>query len=149
MTDRSFTIARADDRALIGAVVHRYAHTARDKMDFADMLGLFTADAVLVLPDGTAVPPSDLGKVIRGGEAAFIRHHITTVDICFTADDEADSDTFFFAITDEAAPDHWGYWHDTFRRQPEGHWLIERREIKVDGAAPTSWFHRTYIQPNS
>lgn len=145
MTDNSFTIARADDRALIHAVVHRYAHTARDKMDFADMLGLFTADADLVLPDGTVVAPAQLHQVVRGGEAAFIRHHITTVDIRFTGDDEADTDTLFFAITDEAAPDHWGYWHDTFRRQADGSWLIQRREINVDGAAPGGWFHRTYL----
>ncbi|MCP2320139.1 SnoaL-like domain-containing protein [Nocardia amikacinitolerans] len=145
MTDTSFTIARANDRALIHAVVHRYAHTARDKLDFADMLPLFTPDAELVLPDGTSVPPAELGKVVRGGEAAFIRHHITTVDIRFTGDDSADTETSFLAVTDEAAPDHWGHWHDTFRRQPSGAWLIQRRAIVVEGAAPQGWFHRMYL----
>ncbi|MGW6620843.1 nuclear transport factor 2 family protein [Nocardia sp. NPDC055002] len=145
MTERSFTRARTDDRALIHAVVHRYAHTARDKMDFADMLALFTTDAVLVLPDGTPIPPSELGKVIRDGEAAYIRHHITTVDICFTGPTEAQVDTFFFAITDEAAPDHWGMWRDTFRKQADTSWLIRERAIVVEGSAPSGWFHRTYV----
>lgn len=109
------------------------------------MLPLFTADARVHLPDGAAVPPADLGKVLRGEEAQFIRHHITTVDIRFTDADHALCDTVFFAVTNEAAPDHWGHWADTFKRQPDGSWLIHERRINVDGAAPGGWFSRKYL----
>jgi hypothetical protein len=145
MPDQSFTEARADDRALITALAHRFAHTARDKMDFADMLPLFTEDAHLVLPDGTAVPPTDLAQVLQGEEAAYIRHHITTLDIRFAGPDEATADVFFFALTNEATPDHWGHWGDTLRRQDNGSWRIHERRINVDGAAPGGWFARMYL----
>jgi hypothetical protein len=146
MNDSSFKQSRAEDRALILAVVHRYAHTARDKMDFADMLPLFAPGARVVLVDGTAVPPAELRSVLRGEEAAFIRHHVTTVDIRFTGADEATSDTFFLAITNEAVPDHWGCWSDLFKRQPDGSWLIEERRIAVDGGDPGGWFARMYLE---
>jgi hypothetical protein len=115
-------------------------------MEFADMLPLFAPDARIVLTDGTALPPAELRKVLRGEEAAFIRHHITTVDIRFTGPDEANSDTFFFAVTNEAVVDHWGYWHDIFERQPDGSWLILERTINVDGGDPGGWFARMYLQ---
>lgn len=54
-----------------------------------------------MLPDGTAVPAADLAEVLQGEEAAYIRHHITTVDIRFAGPDEATADVFFFAITNE------------------------------------------------
>ena len=51
--DTSFKQGRAEDRAMIQAVVNRYAHTARDKMDFADVIPLFSANSTIVLPGGT------------------------------------------------------------------------------------------------
>ncbi|REF00703.1 nuclear transport factor 2 family protein [Thermomonospora umbrina] len=145
MPDLSFTQARADDRALITAVLHRYAHTARDKMDFDDMLPLFADDARVLLPDGTPVPATSLSDVLRGEEAAYIRHHLTTIDIVFDGDGTARTEAAFLAVTDEAAPDHWGCWRDVFTRQADGRWLISERAIVVDGGAPEGWFHRRYL----
>lgn len=145
MPDTSFTVARADDRAMITALVHRYAHTARDNMDFADMLPLFTEDANLVLPNGVEVPASKLADVLQGEEAAYIRHHITTVDIRFTGEKTASADTFFFAITNEAVPDHWGQWADQLVKGTDGTWCLQERRIIVDGAAPSGWFYRMYL----
>ncbi len=96
MPDQSFTEARADDRALITALAHRYApHRPRQDGLRGHAPGLSTEDANLVLPDGTAVPPADLAQVLQGDEAAYIRHHITTVDIRFAGPGEATADVFF------------------------------------------------------
>lgn len=145
MTDNSYTMPRADDRAMISALVHRYAHTARDKMDFADMQPLFTDDAQLVLPNGAEVPAANLAEVLQGEEAAYIRHHVTTVDIRFAGEESATADTFFLALTNEAAPDHWGYWGDRLVRGADGAWRIQERRIVVDGADPQGWFFRMYL----
>jgi hypothetical protein len=142
--DTSYRQGRAEDRAMIQAVVHRYAHTARDKMDFADMNPLFTPNAVLVLPDGTKIPPTRLSEVLRGEEAKFIRHHVTTIDIRFVGPNEAEADSFFFAVTNEAPLDHWGFWRDKFVRQSDGSWLIEVREIHPEGGDPKGWLVRMY-----
>ena len=153
MVDTNFTIARPIDRALIQAVVHRYAFNAREglfdpentSVGIDDMLPLFTEDATIVLPQGAVLQAKDLGHVVQGAEATYIRHHITTVDIRFRGEDEAETFTQFFANTDEAAPDHWGHWHDEFRRQEDGSWLIHRREIVTEGGARGGWFHRVWM----
>lgn len=153
MVDTNFTVARPEDRALIQAVVHRYAFNAREglfdpevtSIGIEHMLPLFTDDAVVVLPGGVELPAKELGNVVQGEEATYIRHHITTVDIRFKGDDQAETFTQFFANTDEAAPDHWGHWHDEFRRQADGSWLIQRREIVTEGGARGGWFHRVWM----
>lgn len=152
MVDLNFTVARPEDRALIQAVVHRYAYNAReglfdpdvDTVGIDDMLALFTPDAIIVLPGGIELPATELSTVVQGAEATYIRHHITTVDIRFHGDADAETDTSFFANTDEAAPDHWGHWHDHFRRLSDGTWRIHRREIVTEGGAPGGWFHRVW-----
>jgi hypothetical protein len=146
MSDASYTQARADDRALITAVIHRYCYLARDNADFAAMEPLFTADGVFRLP-GLDLPPNEIGKVVRGEGPRFIRHHATTIDIRFVADDEAHTETFFLAVTDEAQPDHWGCWRDVFRRQADGTWLIKERNVIPEGADPKGWLVRVYSRP--
>jgi len=153
MTDLSFTVARAEDRALILAVVNRYAFNAReglfdpnnDAVDIGDMTPLFSDDATIVLPTGQEVPAIELGNVVQGEEASYIRHHVTTVDIRFDGEDSAEVFTSFFANTDEAAPDHWGHWRDEFRRLSDGSWRIHRRAIVPEGGAPGGWFHRVLV----
>lgn len=148
MKDTSFRLARADDRACINAVVHRYAHNAREGLLNGDNLNeqfvLFTEDAVVILPNDTQVPITSIADVIRGEEAKYIRHHITTVDIRFDGEDEARVESGFIALTNEASPDHWGCWRDRFEKQGDGSWLIRERAIVVDGAAPGGWFGRLY-----
>ena len=147
MTDLSFTLARVEDRAMITAVLHRYAHNAREGLftdqregiGMEDMLVLFEPDATIVLPTGVEVPAAGLAEVVQGNEATYIRHHITTIDIRFKGADEAETYSHFIANTNEAVPDHWGHWHDTFRKQPDGSWLIQKRAIVGEGGAPGGW----------
>jgi hypothetical protein len=142
--DTSYKQGRAEDRAMIQAIVHRYAHTARDKMVFADMNPLFAPNAVVVLPDGKKISPTQLRLVLRGEKAKFIRHNVTTVDIRFVGPNEAEADSFFFAVTNEAPLDHWGFWRDKFVRQIDGSWLITVRELHPEGGDPKGWLVRMY-----
>lgn len=144
MPELSFRESRADDRALIQAVVHRYAYNGREGVDIADMVPLFTDDAVAILPNGAEVPIRNLSDVLQGEEAKYIRHHLTTVDIKWTSDTTADTESQFIALTNEASPDHWGCWRDKFAKQNDGTWQITQRAIVVEGGAPTGWFMRMY-----
>ena len=146
MDDSSFSVARADDRALITAVIHRYCHMARENADFAAMAPLFTHDGVFRIP-GRDLAPTEIDQVVRGEGPRFIRHHATTIDIRFVAADEARTETFFLAVTDEANPDHWGCWRDVFRKQSDGRWLIQERTVVPEGAAPSGWLVRVYSKP--
>ncbi|WP_329410625.1 nuclear transport factor 2 family protein [Nocardia vinacea] len=146
LSHSSFRIARSDDRALITAVLHRYAALAREDADWSAIAELFTVDAQFRLQDGTTFARDEISGVVRGEEAAIIRHHVTTVDITFLSDDEAHTETFYVAITDEAGPDHWGTWHDVFRRQADGTWSIAERLVTADGADPDGWLMRIYTQ---
>ncbi|MGU3293192.1 YybH family protein [Williamsia sp. M5A3_1d] len=144
--DTSHLIGRPTDRSLITAVLHRYAHVAREEADFDRIATLFTEDGTFALQDGTTWGRDEIGNVVRGDEAAYIRHHVTTIDIEFDAEnpDIARTKTTFFAITDEAAPDHWGHWDDVVRRQPDGTWLIAERTVIAEGADPDGWLMRVY-----
>ncbi|GEE00796.1 hypothetical protein nbrc107696_45340 [Gordonia spumicola] len=144
MTADSLDQARADDRALITAVMHRYCNMARENADFAGMSVIYTDDARITLPDGTEVGAVEMAEVVKGGGPTFIRHHATTLDIVFRGADAADVVTMYIAITDQAAPDHWGEWRDHFVKQADGRWLIDRRVICVDGAAPAGWCAAVY-----
>jgi hypothetical protein len=144
MTSASLNDARSDDRNLITAVMHRYCHMARENADFAGMAVIYTPTARIRLPDGTEVGANDMKEVVKGSEPNFIRHHVTTLDIQFRGEREADVTTMYLAITDQAAPDHWGEWRDHFVKQDDGRWLIDRRAIHVDGAAPGGWCARQY-----
>ena len=147
MSDASLNEARVEDRALIAAVMHRYCNMARENADFAGMSVLYTDDATITFPDGVTVGATEMAKVVKGQEPNFIRHHATTLDITFDGD-EADVVTMYIAITDEAAPDHWGYWSDRFVKQNDGRWLIRTRAIVGEGAAPGGWLARQYGPAN-
>lgn len=144
MSDTSHLIARPDDRALITAVLHRYAHLAREDADWAAIAELYTPEATFRLQDGTTFSRDAISGVVQGDEAAFIRHHITTVDIRFTGESSAECESFYLALTDEAYPDHWGAWHDRFERQDDGTWLIADRLVTAEGADPEGWLMRVY-----
>ncbi|MDD9946577.1 MAG: bifunctional 3-(3-hydroxy-phenyl)propionate/3-hydroxycinnamic acid hydroxylase [Myxococcales bacterium] len=146
MPDASYTQARPEDRALITAVIHRYCHLAKENADFSAMTPLFTPDAVFSIP-GKDLAPDQIGQVVRGQGPTFIRHHATTIDIRFVGDDQAHTETFFLAMTDEARPDHWGCWRDVFRRQADGSWLIAKRTVVPEGAVPGGWLARAYSRP--
>lgn len=144
MQDESFRISRADDRACITALIHRYAYLARELLDFDDMLPLFTNNAIIVMSNGEKIPANQLKKVLRGEEAKFIRHHVTTVDIRFDGPNDAHGQAFFIAGTNEAMPDHWGHWSDKYKRQNDGAWLICKRQIVSHGQSASGWRARMY-----
>ncbi|NMO00685.1 SnoaL-like domain-containing protein [Gordonia sp. TBRC 11910] len=144
MSASSLNEARPHDRSLITAVMHRYCNMARENADFAGMSVLYTPTARITFPDGREVGAHEMAKVVKGNGPTFIRHHATTLDIEFDGDTAADVVTMYIAITDQAAPDHWGSWTDRFVKQTDGRWLIDRRTIGVDGATPGGWCAAAY-----
>lgn len=136
---------RAVARSEIRAIFDRYAMLARDGADFNRIAeDCFAKDAIYRLPNGDALPPTRLSEVLQGEEAKYIRHHVTTSDIKFVSATEALSETEFIAITDSAAPDHWGCWKDTLKVQPDGTWKLQDRQIVIDGGAAHGWYMKQY-----
>ena len=132
-------VERAVDRSEITAILHRYANLAVERADFAAMARLFTADGKFILLDGTAVPPTEIAKLVAGNEATFIRHHLTTIQIDFTSETTATADSYYIAFTDLAQPDHWGRWLDSFRREADGRWMLTSKQPVVEGYHPQGW----------
>jgi hypothetical protein len=126
-------------RVLITAVMHRYASHARDRADWNAIASCFEPDGTYRLSNGREILPSQAKEVVRGNEAKYIRHHITTIDIVFVNEDEAHSNAQFFATTEHKFLDHSGHWRDIFRRQKDGSWLIHDRTIVTEKQDPEGW----------
>jgi hypothetical protein len=131
-------------RTLITATMHKYAWHARERADWDKIAECFERDAVYRLGDGRELPPSQAKEVVRGKEAKYIRHNITTIDIVFVSDTEAHTDALFFATTEFTFADHWGHWKDIFRKQSDGSWLIRERSILTEGKDPGGWSAKVY-----
>lgn len=132
-------VDRAVARSEIVETLHSYANTAVERADFAGMSRLFHEDGQFILPDETVVPISEIHRVVNGNEPNFVRHHITTIDVEFTSETTASTDSYFVAYTDLATPDHWGRWRDLFRRAPDGRWLLTSKAPIIEGFADTGW----------
>lgn len=127
----------------ISVVLNTYCTLARENAEWDQMATLFTADAKFRFgPDGSiVVQPSQLSAVVGGGEAAFIRHHLTSWRATFTSDTEARVESQFLAITNQAplgSLDHWGRWEDTFVKVGAA-WMIKDRLVIGEGAHPDGW----------
>lgn len=127
----------------IQVVLNTYCTLARENADWDQMATLFTADAKFRFgPDGSiVVQPSQLSAVVGGGEAAFIRHHLTSWRATFTSDTEARVESQFLAITNQAplgSLDHWGRWEDIFVKVGAA-WVIKDRLVIGEGAHPDGW----------
>lgn len=136
--------AQALARVLITATMHKYAWNARENADWGKIAECFEPDGIYRLGDGRELPPSEAREVVRGKEAKYIRHNITTIDIIFVSETEAHTDAQFFATTEHEFADHWGHWKDTFRKQEDGSWLIHERSIMTEGKHPNGWSTRVY-----
>lgn len=134
------SVDRVVAKGAILDVIHRYAHLAKEQADFEAMVPLFTANGTFTLPNGVAVPCTEIRSIVATGEPNFIRHHVTTVAVEFTSDDTASTDTFFVAHTDVAQPDHWGRWEDSFERQSDGAWLLTNKSVVIEGWATVSFW---------
>jgi hypothetical protein len=132
-------LERAVARSEITAILQRYANLAVEQADFAAMAELFTDDGQFILLDGTAVPATEIERIVDGHEAAWIRHHLTTIQIDFTSDATATADSYYIAFTDLAQPDHWGRWRDAFRREPDGQRKFTSKQPLVEGYHPAGW----------
>lgn len=130
---------RAVARSEITAILHRYANMAVEQADFVGMAQLFTADGQFILLNGTAVPSTEIEKIVAGNEATWIRHHLTTIHIDFTSETTATADSFYIAFTDLAQPDHWGRWRDSFRLEADGRWMLTSKQPLVEGFHPEGW----------
>lgn len=130
---------RAIARSEITEVLQRYANMAVENADFAGMARLFSHDGEFILLDGTAVPVSDIEKIVAGNESVFIRHHLTTIHIEFTSPTTATADSYYIAFTNLAQPDHWGRWLDTLRREPDGRWVLTSKRPVIEGYSPEGW----------
>lgn len=58
------SVARCIAKSEIESLLHRYAILAKDTAEEAKMALLFTADGVFRLPNGDAVHPKELLKVV-------------------------------------------------------------------------------------
>ncbi|KAF3384216.1 hypothetical protein DPV78_012767 [Talaromyces pinophilus] len=126
-------------RVQITAIMHRYAWHARDNANWDAIASCFEPNGTYRLSDGRELPPSRAKEVVRGNEAKYIRHHITTIDIVFVSEDEAHTTAQFFATTEHRFIDHSGHWKDVFRKQKDGSWLIHDRTIVTEKQDPGGW----------
>ncbi|KAJ5759486.1 hypothetical protein N7520_006642 [Penicillium odoratum] len=128
----------------IERILHKYCIMARENAPFSEMAKLFHSNGIFRLPNGAGVPVQEMGTVVQGKPPAFIRHHLTSVDIEFSNETEAKTKSLFFAMTTTSTIDHWGYWQDVFSRTEDGQWLIEVREIVVEGQDANGWYAGAY-----
>jgi hypothetical protein len=92
----------------IERILNKYCIMARENAPFSGMANLFHSNGNFRLPNGAGVPPQEMGTVVQGKPPAFIRHHLTSVDIEFTSETEAKTKSLFFAMTGTSTIDHWG-----------------------------------------
>jgi len=132
-------------RDAIRELVAAYTHCG-DGGRFDEFCVLFAPDGVLELDGGRLFAGRDAirafvggtGESVRGsGERAFIRHHVSSVQITVEDADHATGASYFFVVT-QRGPDHWGRYRDRYVRDGE-RWLFAQRRVRVDGTAPGSW----------
>ena len=132
-------------RDAIRELVASYTHCG-DGGRFDEFCALFAADGVLELDGGRVVAGRDAirafvagtgDSVVGSGKRAFIRHHVSSVQITLDDPDHAHGASYFFVVT-QRGPDHWGRYRDRYVRDGE-RWLFAHRRVRLDGAAPGSW----------
>lgn len=137
---------RAIALADVHAAINHHAHTARNDVEWETKLQCFTTYAEIVLPNAARLPISKMREMLRGNEAKYYRHHITSVDIQFINADIANVASQLFVITHMSTHDHWGEWQDRLTRGEDGQWRIAEKTLVVDGCDPKAWYAETYGQ---
>lgn len=140
---RPGSIERTIALSEIQAVLNAYCTLARENADWDKIASLFTVDAKFRFGPGGSivVRPAEISAVVGEGEAAYIRHHLTSWHVIFKSDAEANVQSQFLAITNQApvgSLDHWGRWEDTFVKEGNA-WMIKDRLVVGEGAYPSGW----------
>ncbi len=149
------TLEELASREAIRDTMARYT-MAGDRLRLEDFLAVFTADAIF---ESEHVPEEDHFRYVGREDiarwmsrwsdrardadapthaATFVRHHLATSQVEFTAEDRARARTYWTAYTD-IGPDHCGYYLDELRRE-DGLWLISHRRVRLDWRSPDSLF---------
>ena len=127
----------------VQATINRYAH-AGDRGDAEELAGLFLEDGVLeaahgVLARGRAAIRDYLGR-LADAEAlerpAFVRHHVSDIDVVRGEPGRAEVRSYFLVVTDRGI-DHSGRYRDILVLDVDGVWRFERRSVRLD-APPLS-----------
>ncbi len=142
-------------RESIRDLVARYNANA-DAGRFAEVVALFTEDAVMELPDssggGELIAGRDAiaamfrdvrGQVVTSapaGTTPHLRHFTATLQIDVDSPDHATSRSYFLVLMPEGL-DHWGRYVDEYVRV-DGEWRFARRRASVDGRRSGSPFTR-------
>jgi uncharacterized protein (TIGR02246 family) len=135
-----------DAREQIRDLVARY-NANGDSGRFAQMMELFTDDAVMHIPSGShhgkaeieAMFANAARKTGSGGQArsTFIRHMTTTLQIDLVSPSEATSRAYYQVLTDTGL-DHWGRYVDRYRAI-DGRWYFAERRVTVDARVEGGW----------
>lgn len=142
--DEPGSLERCVAKSEIESLLHQYAVAAREECDVVRITSVFHANGIFRLPNGVAIKPRDLLEVAQGKPPKFVRHHLTSIDIDFITATEAQTQTYFFAITDMSSLDHWGQYKDVVTKDHHGKWLIADRTICIEGSDPKGWYKFAY-----
>lgn len=113
---------------------------------FAQMIELFTDDAVMELLDGTYTGRDEILTIFAGTRErtgpdrtpGYMRHFTATHQIDIVDDTHATGRVYFQVLT-EIGLDHWGRYIDQYRLV-DGSWKFARRKVLVDGQSANSTF---------
>jgi ketosteroid isomerase-like protein len=141
-------------REAIRDLVARYNANA-DAGRFAQVVALFTEDAVIELPDDRIEGRDAIDAMFRdvrsqvaastpAGTTPHLRHFTGTLQIDVDGSDRATSRCYFQVLM-AAGLDHWGRYVDEFVRV-DGEWRIARRRVSVDGRRPDSPFSEPSVE---
>ena len=129
----------ATSLTLITALLHRYASLARETTNTAYLSLLFEPSGTISLPDGRILHSTQINDITGPSPPKLLRHHVTTLDIQFLAEHEAEFQAYVVAGTDVKMPDHWGRWDGRVRRSEGGRWVIGEMRVLVDGMDGKGW----------
>ncbi|KAJ4243861.1 hypothetical protein NW762_014742 [Fusarium torreyae] len=143
------SIERAIALADINATVHRYAYLARDNLDWDSFAETLRPEVRFHLPNGVTISSTEWKQILQNEQTKYIRHHLTTINIDFPKNGEAQASAQFLALTDWSTCDHWGEWQFTLTPDGEKGWLISEMKILLEGTDPKGWAASKYKHAES
>jgi hypothetical protein len=132
-------------RECIRDLVARY-NANGDTGRFAEVLALFTPDAVMELHDGVLYEGiagietifTGTQKTVKGLDAGagpiYMRHHTSTLQIDLVDNTHARGRCYYQVLMHHGL-DHWGRYIDEYEMH-DGRWRFSRRRVTLDGYVP-------------